>query len=135
MKPFDPKMRLVKGAVTVAAATVICHSLMYAGFAWARDIAAEENEDNTFAGAFEFLLTMAASWALMPLLLWFGMLVLRESGNTVLVLVGGLAWVGVSGYFTNDIDREGGHIPIAALIVFVLLGTALAGAGPGRPRD
>ncbi|MEU6687406.1 hypothetical protein [Streptomyces sp. NPDC046832] len=42
--------------------------------------------------------------------------------------------MGVSGYFTNDIDREGGHIPVLALVVFVLLGTAPAGAGPAR-RD
>ncbi|MGI5425563.1 hypothetical protein [Streptomyces sp. CA-179760] len=127
-------VRFVKGAVTVTAATATCHTLMYAGFSWARGIGAGENEDNTFAGAFEFLLTTAASWVLMPLLLWFGMLVLRETGNTVFVLVGGLVWAGVSGYFIDDIDRAGGHIPVLALVAFVLLGTALAGAGTAR-RD
>ncbi|MFC9128524.1 hypothetical protein ACFT4A_16965 [Streptomyces sp. NPDC057099] len=87
-----------------------------------------------FSGAFEFLFTTAASWALMPLLLWCGMWVLRETGNTVLVLVGGLVWAGVSGYFIDDIDRAGGHIPILALAAYVLLGTALAGADTSR-RD
>ncbi|GHD22407.1 hypothetical protein GCM10010313_57130 [Streptomyces violarus] len=106
---------------------------MSGGYAWARD-SARASGDSMFSGAFEFLFTMAASWALMPLLLWFGMRVLRETGNTVLVVVGGLVWAGVSGYFTDDIDRAGGHIPVLALVIFVLLGTALAGADTGR-RD
>lgn len=124
-------VRFVKGAVTVAAATAACHALMSAGFAWARD-SADESGDSPFSGAFEFLLTTAASWALMPLLLWAGMRVLGEAGNTVLVVVGGLVWMGFSGYFTDDIDRAGGHIPVLALAAYVLLGTGLAGVGPGR---
>ncbi len=129
-------LRHVKGAVTVAASTAACHSLMYAGFAGARESAAA-SEDDMWAGAFEFLFTTAASWALMPLLLWAGMRVMGETGNTVLVLVGGLVWAVLSGYFTDDIDRAGGHIPVLALAAYVLLGTALAGAGPGhhRPDD
>ncbi|MFJ8590385.1 hypothetical protein [Streptomyces sp. NPDC093598] len=126
-------VRFVKGAVTVAVSTAACHSLMYAGFAGARESAAA-SEDDTWAGAFEFLLTTAASWALMPLLLWAGMLVMRESGNTLLVLVGGLVWVMLSGYFTDDIDRAGGHLPVPALAAYVLLGTAAAGVGH-RPDD
>ncbi|GAA2580888.1 MULTISPECIES: hypothetical protein [Streptomyces] len=126
-------VRFVKGAVTVAVSTAACHSLMYAGFAGARESAAA-SEDDMWAGAFEFLLTTAASWVLMPLLLWAGMRVMGETGNTVLVALGGLVWLGLSGYFTDDIDRAGGHIPVPALVVFVLLGTALAGAGTGR-RD
>ncbi|NUP16723.1 MAG: hypothetical protein HOZ81_11580 [Streptomyces sp.] len=123
--------RFVKGAVTVAAATAACHALMSAGFAWARD-SADESGDSPFSGAFEFALTTAASWILMPLLLWAGMRMMGEAGNTVLVVVGGFAWLGLSGYFTDDIDRAGGHIPILALTAFVLLGTALAGVDPGR---
>ncbi|MFJ8712278.1 hypothetical protein ACIRD9_03580 [Streptomyces violaceus] len=126
-------VRFVKGAVTVAVSTAACHSLMYAGFAGARESAAA-SEDDMWAGAGEFLLTTAASWALMPLLLWAGMRVMGETGNTVLVAVGGLVWLGLSGYFTDDIDRAGGHIPVLALVVYVLLGTALAGADTGR-RD
>ncbi|MFF8398519.1 hypothetical protein [Streptomyces sp. NPDC016172] len=126
--------RLIKGAVTVALSTAACHSLMYAGFAAARDSAAA-SEDDMWAGAFEFLLTTAASWLLMPFLLWAGMGVLRETGNTVLVLVGGLVWALLSGYFTDDIDRAGGHIPLPALAAHVLLCTAMAGAGPGRRPD
>ncbi|MEV7063534.1 hypothetical protein AB0N97_12125 [Streptomyces collinus] len=126
-------VRFVKGAVTVAVSTAACHSLMYAGFAGARESAAAI-EDDTWAGAFEFLVTTAVSWALMPLLLWAGMLVMRESGNTLLVLVGGSAWVMLSGYFTDDIDRAGGHIPVPALAAYVLLGTAVAGVGH-RPDD
>ncbi|MEV3973564.1 hypothetical protein AB0K68_36485 [Streptomyces sp. NPDC050698] len=125
--------RFAKGAVTVAVATAACHALMYAGFAGARDSAAASGDD-TWAGAFEFLLTTAASWALMPLLLWADMLVTRESGNTALVLVGGSVWVLLSGYFTDDIDRAGGHIPLPALAAYVLLGTAVAGVGH-RPDD
>ncbi|MDC0773844.1 hypothetical protein [Streptomyces sp. HD] len=124
-------VRFVKGAVTVAAATAVCHTLMSAGFAWARD-SADESGDSTFSGAFEFLLTTAASWILMPLLLWAGMRMMGEAGNTVLVAVGGLVWLGISGYFTDDIDRAGGHIPILALVAYLLLGTALAGVRPGH---
>ncbi|MEU3885836.1 hypothetical protein [Streptomyces sp. NPDC029041] len=126
--------RFAKGAVTVALATAACHSLMYAGFAGARESAAA-NEDDMWAGAFEFLLTTAASWILMPFLLWAGMGILRESGNTVLVLVGGTVWAVLSGYFTDDIDRAGGHMPVLALVAYLLLGTALAGAGPGNRPD
>ncbi|MEU6181596.1 hypothetical protein [Streptomyces coeruleorubidus] len=124
-------VRHVKGALTVAAATAACHTLMSAGYGWARD-SADASGDAMFSGAFEFLFTTAASWALMPLLLWAGMRVMGETGNTVLVVVGGLVWVGVSGYFIDDIDRAGGHIPVLVLAVFVLLGTGLAGAGAGR---
>ncbi|MFH8498441.1 hypothetical protein [Streptomyces coeruleorubidus] len=123
--------RFVKGGVTVAVSTAACHTLMYAGFAWARDSAAA-NGDEAFGGAFEFLLTTAASWVLMPLLLWAGMRVMGETGNTLLVAIGGLVWLGLSGYFIDDIDRAGGHIPTLALAAYVLLGTGLAGVGPGH---
>ncbi|MEU9352504.1 hypothetical protein AB0D65_16285 [Streptomyces griseoloalbus] len=52
----------------------------------------------------------------------------------MLLVTGGLVWVGLSGYFIDDIDRAGGHIPILVLPVFVVLGTALAGAGPSQRR-
>ncbi|GAP47662.1 integrase [Streptomyces azureus] len=54
---------------------------------------------------------------------------LRNSGQ---LTVGGLVWLGLSGYFTDDIDRAGGHIPVLALAAYVLLGTGLAGADTGR---
>jgi uncharacterized membrane protein YuzA (DUF378 family) len=127
-------VRHVKGAVTVTVATAACHTLMYAGFAGARASAAESDADDMWAGAFEFLLTTAASWVLMPLLLWAGMRMMGETHNAVLVAVGGLFWAGVSGYFTDDIDRVGGHIPLLALAAYILLGTGLAGVGPGH-RD
>ena len=102
-------VRSIKGAVTVVVATAACHTLMSVGFASARD--SGSGSDDTFAGTFEFLLTMAASWALMPLLLWAGMRAMGETGNVALVIVGGLAWLGLSGYYIDDIDRAGGHIP------------------------
>ncbi|MFJ9741409.1 hypothetical protein [Streptomyces sp. NPDC101166] len=105
---------------------------MSEGYEWAGDEAAASG-DTVGSGAFEFLLTTAASWALMPLLLWAGMRMTGESG-AVLTVVGGLVWAGVSGYFIDDLDRAGGHMPIVALAAYVLLGTGLAGAGPGR-RD
>ncbi|MDQ0750075.1 uncharacterized membrane protein YuzA (DUF378 family) [Streptomyces africanus] len=126
-------VRHVKGAVTVTAATAACHTLMSAGFARAHESAAE-SDDEMWAGAFEFLLTTAASWVLMPLLLWAGMRMMGETHNAVLVAVGGLFWSGVSGYFTDDIDRVGGHIPFLALAAYILLGTGLAGAGSSH-RD
>ncbi|CAL9327979.1 hypothetical protein [Streptomyces sp. Tu 3180] len=126
-------VRHAKGALTVAAATVACHALMSAGYTWARGSAAASG-DTMFSGAFEFLLTTAASWALMPLLLWAGMRVTGETGNAVLVLVGGLVWAGLSGYYIDDIDFPGGHMPVLALAAYVLLGTGLAGAGADSRR-
>ncbi|MFE6338647.1 hypothetical protein ACFVP3_37115 [Streptomyces sp. NPDC057806] len=125
-------VRFIKGAVTVVVATAACHTLMVAGFASARDGAS--GSDAAFAGAFEFLLTTAASWALMPLLLWAGMQMMGETGNVALVIVGGLVWLGLSGYYIDDIDRAGGHIPALGLATYILLGTGLAGFGPDR-RD
>ncbi|MFF0104539.1 hypothetical protein [Streptomyces hirsutus] len=54
------------------------------------------------------------------------------TGNAVLVFVGGLVWVGVSGYSIDDIDFPGGHMPIPALVAYVLVGAGLAGVGSGR---
>jgi hypothetical protein len=124
-------IRHAKGALTVAASTAACHTLMSVGYTWVSDSRATD-EHTMFTGAFEFLLTTAASWTLMPLLLWVGMRVMGETGNAVLVLVGGLVWAGLSGYYIDDIETAGGHIPVLALAAYVLLGTGLAGLGPGR---
>ncbi|MEW2614136.1 hypothetical protein AB0937_28890 [Streptomyces sp. NPDC047880] len=126
-------VRRAKGAVTVAVATAACHALMTAGYAWARGKAATD-EATMFAGAFEWLVTTAASWALMPLLLGAGMRVLREHGNTALMVGGGLIWAVLSLAFADEIDRPGGFMPLPALAVWVLAGTGLAGAGAGRRR-
>ncbi|MFA3872906.1 hypothetical protein ABS735_04305 [Streptomyces sp. MMCC 100] len=123
-------VRFIKGAVTVVVATAACHTLMSAGFASAGDEAA--GSDDAFAGIFEFLLTTAASWALMPLLLWAGMRMMGETSNVALVIVDGLVWLGLSGYYIDDIDRAGGHMPALALAAYILLGTGLAGSGPDR---
>ncbi|MEV6260901.1 hypothetical protein AB0M42_09130 [Streptomyces sp. NPDC051784] len=122
--------RWVKGAVTVVVATAACHTLMSAGFASARDSAS--GSDYAFAGSFEFLLTTAASWVLMPLLLWAGMRVSGETRNVALVAVGGLVWLGLSGYCIDDIDRPGGHMPVLALAAYIVVGTGLAGFRPDR---
>lgn len=124
-------IRHAKGALTVVVAAAACHTFMSAGYAWVRDSRATD-EHTMFTGAFEFLLTTAASWTLMPLLLWAGMRMMGETGNAVLVLVGGLAWAVLSGYYIDDIETAGGHIPPLALAAYVLLGTGLAGVGPGR---
>ena len=131
---FMNYLRHVKGGVTVVAVTAACHGLMSAGYASARDAAAG-SDAGAFAGAVEFLLTTAASWALMPFLLWAGMRLTGETGNVVLVLVGGLVWLGVSGYFIGDIDSTGGRIPIPVLVAYVLLGAALAGIGTDTKSD
>ncbi|MFC9184490.1 hypothetical protein ACFTZJ_28060 [Streptomyces globisporus] len=125
--------RHAKGALTVTAATAASHTLMASGYTWARDSAAAG--DTVFSGAFEFLVTTAASWALMPLVLWAGMRAMGEVGNTVMLATGGLFWVGLSGYFIDDIDRTGGQIPILALTAYVLLCTGLAGTGPSTAAE
>ncbi|WP_200263042.1 hypothetical protein [Streptomyces sp. HSG2] len=121
-----PYARPAKAALTAAAATAACHALMSTGYAWSRESAGGSG-DTPFAGSFEFLLTTAAAWALMPLLLWAGMRTTGEVGNAVLVSVGGLAWAGLSGYFLDDVDAPGGHMPVVALAAYVLLCAALAG--------
>ncbi|MGW2327408.1 hypothetical protein ACWC5C_16770 [Streptomyces sp. NPDC001700] len=127
-------VRLVKGALTATVATAACHALMSGGYAWARD-SRDAGGDTMFSGAFEFLLTTAASWALMPFLLWAGMRVMGEARSAVLVVVGGLVWVGVSGYFSDEIDRVGGHMPVLALAAYVLLVTGLSGVAPAPATE
>jgi hypothetical protein len=43
------------------------------------------------------------------------MRVMGKTGNVALVLVGGLVWLGLSGDYVDDIDREGGNIPALVL--------------------
>ncbi|MFF8633522.1 hypothetical protein ACF052_04795 [Streptomyces pilosus] len=126
-------VRHAKGALTAVLATAVCHTLMYAGYAWARD-SATASGDTLFSGAFEFFLTSVTSWALMPVLLWAGMRLLGETGNTMFVFGGGLVWAGASGYFIDDIDSAGGHMPLLVLAAHLLLVTGLAGMGPSRRR-
>lgn len=57
-------IRHAKGALTVAVATAVCHALMFASCAWVRDDRASD-ERTVFSSACEFLLTTAASRALM----------------------------------------------------------------------
>ncbi|MGW6547452.1 hypothetical protein ACWGBH_32080 [Streptomyces massasporeus] len=120
--------RCVKGAVTVIAATAVCHTLMTAGYAWAGAKAAT-GEATVFAGAFEWLVTTAGSWALMPLLLGAGMRAMRERGNTTLMVGGGLLWALLSLSLVDEIDRPDGSMPLPLLALYVLAGTGLAGAG------
>ncbi|MER5832188.1 hypothetical protein ABT116_15415 [Streptomyces sp. NPDC002130] len=124
-------VRLVKGAISVTAATAVCHALMTAGYAWSRGKAAT-GEATIFAGAFEWLVTTASVWALMPLLLGAGMRAMRENGNTTLMVGGGLLWALLSLSFMDEIDRPGGFMPLHALAAYVLAGAGLAGAGTGR---
>ncbi|MFJ1731641.1 hypothetical protein [Streptomyces sp. NPDC088254] len=106
---------------------------MSAGYAWSRDEAAADG-DTVGSGAFEFLLTTAASCGLMPLLLRAGLRVVGDAFTAVPVAVGGVLWAVGSGYFIDDLDRPGGHIPIVALAAHVLLGAVLVGASSDR-RD
>ncbi|MEU4462384.1 hypothetical protein AB0G20_01450 [Streptomyces sp. NPDC024017] len=124
-------VRFVKGAVSTTAATAACHALMTAGYAWARGKAAT-GEATIFAGAFEWLVTTAGTWALMPLLLGAGMRAMRERGNTTLMVGGGLLWAVLSLSFVDEIDRPGGFMPLPALVAYVLAGAGLAGAGTER---
>ncbi|MBB4715459.1 hypothetical protein [Streptomyces luteogriseus] len=126
--------RLAKGAVTVTAATAVCHTLMTAGYAWAGAKAAT-GEATIFAGAFEWLVTTAGSWALMPLLLGAGMRAMRERGNTTLMVGGGLLWALLSLSLVDEIDRPDGSMPLPFLVFYVLAGTGLAGAGDRTARS
>ncbi|MFF7866529.1 hypothetical protein ACFZCT_08735 [Streptomyces qaidamensis] len=122
--------RFVKGAVTVTAATAVCHTLMTAGYAWARGKAAA-GEGTIFAGAFEWLVTTAGTWAVMPLLLGAGMRAMRERGNTTLMVGGGLLWALLSLSMVDEIDGPGRSMPLPFLAFYVLAGTGLAGGGAG----
>ncbi|MFE9026426.1 hypothetical protein ACFYOA_09215 [Streptomyces iakyrus] len=127
-------VRIVKGAVTVTVATAVCHTLMTAGYAWAGAKAAT-GEATIFAGAFEWLVTTAGTWALMPLLLGAGMRALRERGNTTLMVGGGLLWALLSLSLADQIDSPDGSMPLPFLAFYVLAGTALAGAGGRTARS
>ncbi|MFD8936863.1 hypothetical protein ACFV0R_16700 [Streptomyces sp. NPDC059578] len=126
-------LRCAKGALTGLAATAACHTLMTAGYRWAGE--SEDPQDTFGTGVVEFLLATAVSWALMPLLLWAGMRLLGETGNLALVLAAGVTWVFLSGYFIDDMDRPGGHMPYAALLAHVLWATALSGVSTRTARD
>ncbi|MFD7514911.1 hypothetical protein ACFV85_08915 [Streptomyces niveus] len=126
-------LRHAKGAVVVVVATAACHGVMSGGYAGARDAAG--GDAGAFSGGIGFLLTTLASWVLMPVLLWAGMNLVGETGNAALLVICGLVWLGVSGYFIDDIDRSGGHIPIPALVAYVLLGAALAVVGTDEESD
>ncbi|UKL05857.1 MULTISPECIES: hypothetical protein [unclassified Streptomyces] len=122
--------RPAKGAVALVVATAVCHGIMSAGLASVG--ASADGAGTVGAGAVEFLFTLAASWVLMPLLLHVAMQMMGEDGNVALVVLGGLVWCGISGYFTDAVDRQGGHIPVPALAAYLLVGTALAAIGPAR---
>ncbi|GLF93070.1 hypothetical protein [Streptomyces yaizuensis] len=135
------RVRPARGALVTAAATAVCHSVLSLGYAWARAADADSG-GAAFGGIVEFGATTLTSWALMPLLLWAGMRLLREHGTVLLTVVGALAWFLLSGYFMDDVDSAGGHVPPAALAAYVLLGAALAVPGtaaparrPARPRS
>ncbi len=68
----------------------------------------------------------------MPLLLGSGMRVMRETGNTALMVGGGLVRAVLSLSFLDAIDQPGGLMPVPALAVQLLVGTGLAGAGAGH---
>ncbi|MFD9862296.1 hypothetical protein [Streptomyces alboflavus] len=55
---------------------------------------------------------------------------MRETDNHLLILVGGLTWLAISGYFIDDIDQTGGHMPILALTSYALIAALLAGGAP-----
>ncbi|MFE0424528.1 hypothetical protein [Streptomyces sp. NPDC058953] len=122
-------IRCVKGAVTASLATAACYALMRRGYEWAGEaetIATARGE--TFGGAVEWVLTTAASWTLMPLLLWVGMRLLREDGNTVFVVAGGGAWVLGIGMLVDYIDGDPGNPLYVAFAVYVIFCSVL-------PRD
>lgn len=52
MSAAEPSVRQAKGLVVVAVATASCHTVMSAGYAWARDRSAVVG-DTLFAGSFE----------------------------------------------------------------------------------
>ncbi|MFE6774582.1 hypothetical protein [Streptomyces sp. NPDC057702] len=124
-------LRRVKGALAVATATAVCHVVMSYGYGKAR-ASEQRNPDAVLGGAAEHLLTTFTCWALMPLLLGVGMRLMGERGNRLLVITGGLIWLPLSGYFVDEMDVEGGHLPVAVLVPYVALGALLAG---NRPRD
>ncbi|MEU5160641.1 hypothetical protein AB0G74_13670 [Streptomyces sp. NPDC020875] len=122
-------IRCAKGAVAASAATAACYAVMRHGYDRAREAAtAADARGDTFGGAVEHGLTTAASWTLMPVLLWVGMRLLREDGNTVFVVAGGGAWVFGIGMLVDYIDHHPGSPPYIAFAVYVIFCAVL-------PRD
>ncbi|ANW17293.1 hypothetical protein [Streptomyces clavuligerus] len=123
------RVRLLKGTLAAAVAAAVCHSVMSVGYTSAREAGAD---DGPWGGIVEFGFATGASWILMPILLWAGMRLMREKGTVLLAVVGGFVWFLVSGWFIDDIDSVGGHMPFAVLIAYALTAGALAGVEPAR---
>lgn len=124
--------RHIKGGAVSAIATAACHFTLSAGLAWARD-QSSENPDS-WSGLTEFGATVLASWLLMPLLLWAGMRGLGERHTYPLLILGTPLWAVLSLVYVDDIDRPAGHMPIPALIAFVVVCTLLGGVNSGRNK-
>lgn len=127
-------MRRAKGALAAALATAVCHTVMSLGYAEARG-GADRDPGAEFAGTTGFILTSLASWILMPVLLWAGMRLVRETSNHLLVISGAVIWFALSGYFMDNIDQEGGHMPFLALSAYLLIAALLAGWKSGTVND
>jgi hypothetical protein len=62
------------------------------------------------------------------------MRVLRERGNTTLMVGGSLLWALLSLSLVDKLDSPDGYMPLPFLAFYVLAGTGLAGAGAGSGR-
>ncbi|MER0240856.1 hypothetical protein AAHZ94_02215 [Streptomyces sp. HSW2009] len=119
-------LRHIKGALATVISTIACHAVLSYGLKKSHE-AGEEQPDVVLGGAVEFLLAVVIAWTLMPVLLAVLMRLSGEKGNHLLVLVCGLVWPLLSGYFLDEIDDGTGRIPLVAIVLYVLLGTLLAG--------
>lgn len=115
--------RGVKGTVASAVAATVCYVAWSAGRDWASD-ARDADPDTVLAGAVESVLALVIGVALMPVLLWAGMRLLRERGNHLLVLAGTGVWFFLGGHVVED--AVGGAGTALFLALFAVLGGLLS---------
>lgn len=73
------------------------------------------------AGLLEGALATVTGVAMMPLLLWIGMRMLRERGNHLLVVIGAVVWVFLGGHVVE------GSVNSVATVCYLALFAAVCG--------
>ncbi|MEU2211199.1 hypothetical protein ACH4VS_30430 [Streptomyces hygroscopicus] len=114
----------------MSVAVLVCHLILSAGYAIARDQKARDPDGGSWASAEIHLLTLILGVLLvMPLLLWAGMRVLGERDNYLLIMVGGLLWLLGAGSNLDNLEyTPGAHLPVPLLAGMVAAGALLAPA-------
>ncbi|MFD8460037.1 hypothetical protein [Streptomyces antimycoticus] len=120
----------LKGAAVTVVAVLVCHLVLSAGYAIARDQKGRDPDGGSWISAEIHLVTFVLGPLLvMPLLLWAGMRILGERDNYLLIIVGSLLWLLGAGYNLNHLQyTPGAHLPVPLLAGMVAVGALLAPA-------